>query len=100
MTIEILRALITIAIVLGSATFILAAIRLVFYFGQLVRGQDHLSKQVEIGAASFTKFAEEIRDLLADHEDRINGLETDKAVREKVDEDREKRQGKGRRGDP
>src|SRR5262245_32465689 len=94
MTIEVLRALITIAIVAGSATFILAAIRVVFYFGQFAKGQESLTEQVKVGAESFKAFAAEIRGILTDHEDRIGVLETDREVREKVDADREKRQGR------
>lgn len=91
MNLEILRAIITIAMVLGSATFILAAVRVVFFFGAMVRGQEELTKQATEAAASFREFAVKIENVLEDHEGRIVDLETEQAVRDKLDEERKER---------
>lgn len=94
---ELVRVMVSVLAVLGSASFILAAVRMVFFFGQLVKGQEQLSGEVRQGAASFEKFAAQIHEILENHDGRISNNTRRLDLRDAVDQER--RLGFGRRAD-
>lgn len=94
---EAARAFVSVLVFLGSTSFIVAAIRAIFSFGQLVKGQQQLTDEAKNAAASFKEFAGEIRKLLMDHDARLSEVEKWREVQTALQEER--RTGHGRRAD-
>lgn len=92
---DLARSVLTILAILGSASFILAAIKMIFSFGQLVKGQDQLTEQARKAASSFEEFARDVRSLFREHDGRLQEVEKFVEVHRAVEDER--RNGHGRR---